>query len=67
MAYVQVPSPTGGQLFKYDAERQIIEIKLKGGGTVHVDLTRYQHPPRATRDAEPPPVAEHQAADNQAL
>ena len=62
MAYVQVTTPTGGQLFKYDAERQIIEIKLKGGGTVHVDLTRYQHLPRATWDADPPPTAEEKNA-----
>ncbi len=67
MAYVQVPSPTGGQLFLYDAERQLIEIKVKGGCTVHVDLTRYQTPPRATRDADSPPSAvEQQATDNQA-
>ncbi len=65
MAYVQVPSPTGGQLFNYDAERQIIEIKVKGGCTVHVDLTRYQKPPRATRDANSPPTTALHDADHQ--
>ncbi len=62
MAYVQVPNSLGGQLFLYDHERQLIEIKVKGGCTVHVDLSRYATPPRATRDADPPPAAEERDA-----
>jgi hypothetical protein len=42
MPYIDVRDPTGKLLFKYDAQRGLIEIKARNVGTVVVDLGRYQ-------------------------
>ncbi len=50
MSYVDVTGPQGQTLFKYDAERQLVQIKVKGLGLLTVDLTHYQQPPPAQQD-----------------
>ncbi len=47
MGYIDIPSPLGGCLFKYDPERQLIALRTKNAGVVYVDLTRYQPHPRS--------------------
>ncbi len=56
--YRDVRDPTGKLLFRYDAERSLVEIKSRGVGTVVIDLLQYEQ-------QQPAPAAEQHAQTNQ--
>ncbi len=63
--YIPVHGPHGRLLFKYDPERQLIDIHVKNSGQVVIDLQRYQAPPPAAKEPLVPTVAAPVQPDTQ--
>jgi hypothetical protein len=63
--YIPVHGPHGRLLFKYDPDRQLIDIHVKNTGQVVIDLQRYQAPPPAANEPLVPPLAEPIQPDTQ--
>ena len=63
MAFVNVHDATGAILFRYDAARNLIEVKSAKLDPVLVDLERYRQAPAAVMPDQPKAEAEATAAE----
>ena len=58
MAFVNVHDPQGRLLFRYDAARNLIEVKSAKLGPVLIDLERYRQAPATVVPDQQQPQAE---------
>ena len=66
MAFVNVHDATGAILFRYDAARNLIEVKSAKLGPVLVDLERYRQAPAAVvQDQQQHPEGTRPQAEEQ--